>query len=76
MAHHPMAKELSRKRGVPIEVCPISNQVNLKHAEKQILKQIFIIVSYAWTKHIYHRYESQTMLSSAVQPKQNAYFST
>ncbi|XP_062860935.1 adenosine deaminase 2-A [Trichomycterus rosablanca] len=27
MAHHPLAKELSRKRGVPVEVCPISNQV-------------------------------------------------
>ncbi|XP_048864327.1 adenosine deaminase 2-A-like isoform X1 [Brienomyrus brachyistius] len=27
MAHHPMAKELSRKMGVAVEVCPISNQV-------------------------------------------------
>uniref|UniRef100_A0AAR2JXZ4 adenosine deaminase n=1 Tax=Pygocentrus nattereri TaxID=42514 RepID=A0AAR2JXZ4_PYGNA len=27
LAHHPLAKELSRKRGVPLEVCPISNQV-------------------------------------------------
>ncbi|XP_076862480.1 adenosine deaminase 2-A [Brachyhypopomus gauderio] len=27
LAHHPLAKELSRKRGVPVEVCPISNQV-------------------------------------------------
>ncbi|KAG7455987.1 hypothetical protein MATL_G00246880 [Megalops atlanticus] len=27
LAHHPLAKELSRKRGVAVEVCPISNQV-------------------------------------------------
>ncbi|XP_072528788.1 adenosine deaminase 2-A [Salminus brasiliensis] len=27
LAHHPVVKELSRKRGVPVEVCPISNQV-------------------------------------------------
>ncbi|XP_060758831.1 adenosine deaminase 2-A-like isoform X1 [Neoarius graeffei] len=27
LAHHPLAKELSRKLGVPVEVCPISNQV-------------------------------------------------
>ncbi|KAG7320182.1 hypothetical protein KOW79_016035 [Hemibagrus wyckioides] len=27
LAHHPLAKELSRKMGVPVEVCPISNQV-------------------------------------------------
>uniref|UniRef100_A0A4W4G8S2 adenosine deaminase n=1 Tax=Electrophorus electricus TaxID=8005 RepID=A0A4W4G8S2_ELEEL len=27
VAHHPLAKELSRKRRVPVEVCPISNQV-------------------------------------------------
>nr|XP_023694209.1 adenosine deaminase 2-A-like isoform X1 [Paramormyrops kingsleyae] len=27
MAHHPLAKELSRKMGVAVEVCPISNQV-------------------------------------------------
>ncbi|KAG9280567.1 adenosine deaminase 2-A [Astyanax mexicanus] len=27
LAHHPLAKELSRTRGVPVEVCPISNQV-------------------------------------------------
>ncbi|XP_060759495.1 adenosine deaminase 2-A-like [Neoarius graeffei] len=27
LAHHPLAKELSRKLGVPVEVCSISNQV-------------------------------------------------
>ncbi|XP_060758822.1 adenosine deaminase 2-A-like isoform X1 [Neoarius graeffei] len=27
LARHPLAKELSRKLGVPVEVCPISNQV-------------------------------------------------
>ncbi|XP_046878970.1 adenosine deaminase 2-A [Hypomesus transpacificus] len=27
MAHHPLAKELSRQQNVPVEVCPISNQV-------------------------------------------------
>lgn len=27
LAHHLLAKELSRKMGVPVEVCPISNQV-------------------------------------------------
>ncbi|XP_061571196.1 adenosine deaminase 2-A-like [Cololabis saira] len=27
LAHHPVAKELSRKRNVAVELCPISNQV-------------------------------------------------
>ncbi|XP_035459706.1 adenosine deaminase 2-A isoform X2 [Scophthalmus maximus] len=27
LAHHPLAKELSRKKGVAVELCPISNQV-------------------------------------------------
>ncbi|KAI4903871.1 hypothetical protein NFI96_022131 [Prochilodus magdalenae] len=27
LAHHPLGKTLSRKKGVPLEVCPISNQV-------------------------------------------------
>ncbi|XP_071383151.1 adenosine deaminase 2-A [Centroberyx affinis] len=27
LAHHPLAKELSRKRNVAVELCPISNQV-------------------------------------------------
>lgn len=27
LPHHPLVKELSRKSGVPLEVCPISNQV-------------------------------------------------
>ncbi|XP_030626135.1 adenosine deaminase 2-A [Chanos chanos] len=27
LTHHPLAKEVSRKRGVAVEVCPISNQV-------------------------------------------------
>ncbi|XP_061920778.1 adenosine deaminase 2-A [Entelurus aequoreus] len=27
LAHHPIAKELSRKRNVAVELCPISNQV-------------------------------------------------
>ncbi|KAM9376346.1 adenosine deaminase 2-A-like [Pholidichthys leucotaenia] len=27
LTHHPLAKDLSRKRGVAVEVCPISNQV-------------------------------------------------
>ncbi|XP_051546483.1 adenosine deaminase 2-A [Myxocyprinus asiaticus] len=27
LVHHPLAKELSRKRGVAVELCPISNQV-------------------------------------------------
>lgn len=31
LAHHPLAKELSRKMGVPVEVCPISNQVWPQH---------------------------------------------
>ena len=30
MAHHPLAKELSRQQNVPVEVCPISNQVSQK----------------------------------------------
>lgn len=29
LAHHPLAKELSRKRNVAVELCPISNQVVL-----------------------------------------------
>lgn len=29
LAHHPVAKELSRKRNVAVELCPISNQVRL-----------------------------------------------
>lgn len=28
LSRHPLAKVLSRKRGVAVEVCPISNQVN------------------------------------------------
>lgn len=28
LAHHPLAKELSRNGNVAVEVCPISNQVN------------------------------------------------
>ena len=28
LAHHPLAKELSRSRDVAVEVCPISNQVS------------------------------------------------
>ncbi|CAN9508413.1 unnamed protein product [Ophioblennius macclurei] len=27
LAHHPLAKELARQRGVAVELCPISNQV-------------------------------------------------
>ncbi|KAL0962877.1 hypothetical protein UPYG_G00346650 [Umbra pygmaea] len=27
LAHHPLAKELSKKRNVTVEICPISNQV-------------------------------------------------
>lgn len=27
LVHHPLAKELSRKRNVAVELCPISNQV-------------------------------------------------
>lgn len=27
LAHHPLAKELSRRKDVPVELCPISNQV-------------------------------------------------
>lgn len=27
LVRHPVAKDLSRKRGVAVEVCPISNQV-------------------------------------------------
>lgn len=30
LTRHPVAKLLSRKRGVAIEVCPISNQVHLR----------------------------------------------
>lgn len=29
LSRHPIAKELSRKGGVALEVCPISNQVQL-----------------------------------------------
>lgn len=37
LPRHPLAKDLSRKRGVAVEVCPISNQVNhhpLNHTEQ------------------------------------------
>lgn len=27
LVHHPLAKEMSRDRGVAVELCPISNQV-------------------------------------------------
>lgn len=27
LAHHPLAKEMSRKRNVAVELCPVSNQV-------------------------------------------------
>lgn len=27
LVRHPVAKDLSRKRGVAVEVCPVSNQV-------------------------------------------------
>lgn len=27
LAHHPVAKEISRKRNIAVELCPISNQV-------------------------------------------------
>lgn len=27
LAHHPLAKEMSQKRNVAVELCPISNQV-------------------------------------------------
>lgn len=27
LAHHPLAREISRKRNVAVELCPISNQV-------------------------------------------------
>lgn len=29
LGHHPLAKQLSRTRGVAVELCPISNQVQL-----------------------------------------------
>lgn len=29
LTHHPLAKELSRKRNIAVELCPISNQVVL-----------------------------------------------
>lgn len=39
LAHHPLAKELSRKMGVPVEVCPISNQVCHQHQVSTTGKQ-------------------------------------
>lgn len=30
LVHHPLAKQLSRMRGVAVELCPISNQVQLR----------------------------------------------
>lgn len=35
LGRHPLAKELSRKRGVAVEVCPISNQVPLSSCRPQ-----------------------------------------
>lgn len=29
LLRHPLAKDMSRKRGVAVEVCPISNQVTV-----------------------------------------------
>lgn len=45
LAHHPLAKEMSQKRNVAVELCPISNQVykvdrNLSNSEKQSRSQI------------------------------------
>lgn len=35
LAHHPLAKEMSRKRNVAVELCPISNQVRWPIVEAQ-----------------------------------------
>ena len=37
LAHHPLAKELSRRRNVAVELCPISNQVGffLAHSRRK-----------------------------------------
>lgn len=38
LAHHPLAREMSQKRKVAVELCPISNQVRTntqKHGEAE-----------------------------------------
>lgn len=39
LAHHPLAKEMSRKRNVAVELCPISNQVRRPTVESRCIKE-------------------------------------
>uniref|UniRef100_A0A672P127 Adenosine deaminase 2 n=1 Tax=Sinocyclocheilus grahami TaxID=75366 RepID=A0A672P127_SINGR len=44
LVHHPLAKQLSRMRGVAVELCPISNQVRLgckTRLVKMLVKMVF-----------------------------------
>lgn len=43
LAHHPLAKEMSRKRNVAVELCPISNQVRWPIVEAQC-KRLYVSI--------------------------------
>lgn len=45
LTHHPLAKELSRKRNVAVELCPISNQV------RQLAEQFMFALTVASSLH-------------------------
>lgn len=40
LAHHPLAREISRKRNVAVELCPISNQVHKFIQESRQLRDL------------------------------------
>lgn len=40
LAHHPLAREISRKRNVAVELCPISNQVYKYIQESRQLRDL------------------------------------